>query len=198
MLVLSRFELYNTQLLEYLSIKTLMFQSGGPRIDLSSFKVSAGLYKPAALFVQHTLILASIAGLAPITKSQVHGKRKRRTHSLTVDLYGKRLVWPFYDKFLHGLVPFMSEFSVLKTRKGPLLNSTKSLNIRLRKKLGAQQEFSGLVNLNMQDTYRGIYLPLTISLVFKESIRYSLLENYLRMVRLPLVLFRRSDVHSYF
>lgn len=192
MLTANRFELYNVQLQEYLGVKSPAFQYK-TGIEFSSFKIKAGLYKPSALFIQHSLVLASITGLAPIVNTQVHGKRKRRTNSLNVGLYGKQQIWPFYDKFLHELVPFMFELGTSKIREGRASVRAKSINIRLRKKLGAQTEFANLVSATMQDTYRGIYLPLTISLIFKEFTRYTLVENYLRMIRLPLILFRRGS-----
>jgi hypothetical protein len=188
---MNRFELYNTQLQEYLGIKATSFQYKA-RVELSSFKIKAGLYKPSALFTQHSLILASITGLAPIIISQVHGKRKRRTNSLTVGLYGKQQIWPFHDKFLHELIPFMAELGVSKIRKG-IMNRAKSISIRWRKKLGTLSEFAYLVSAPMQDTYRGVYLPLTVNLIFTEFTRYTLIEQYIRMLRLPLVLFRRGS-----
>jgi hypothetical protein len=189
--VLNRFELYETQMQGYLAIKSLSFQHK-PDVKLSTVKVKSGLYKPSALFTQHSLILTSITGIAPIVNSQVHGKRKRRTNSITSLLQGDSHVWPFHDKFLHELVPLMFEFSVAKIRKGNKTRSVKSVNLRFRKKIGSQIEFSSLVNSNMQDTYRGIYLPLTLSLIFNEFNRYSVIENYLRMIRLPVLLFRRG------
>jgi hypothetical protein len=108
MLTTNRFNLYNTQLLEYFSIKTATFHHE-TSVGFSSLKIKAGLYKPSGLFTQHNLILASITGLAPVVNSQVHGKRKRRTNSLTVVLYGKQAIWSFHDKFLHELVPFIAE-----------------------------------------------------------------------------------------
>jgi hypothetical protein len=51
----------------------------------------AGLYKPASVGLEHGLILGSIANVLPVAKSQVHGKRQKRTVSLNTLLNGNKI-----------------------------------------------------------------------------------------------------------
>jgi hypothetical protein len=50
----------------------------------------AGLYKPASVSLEHGLILASIAGVMPVARPQLHGKRQKRTVSLNTSLSYKK------------------------------------------------------------------------------------------------------------
>ena len=84
----------------------------------------------------------------------------------------------------------MYEFSTPKTKKYKKLTST--YNLRVRQKLTNIEEFSDLIENAMYDTHKGIYLPLTLNFKLSQVVSNFNCELYLRMLRLPVNLFKRS------
>jgi hypothetical protein len=87
--MIHRIERHNVSILSAVASKSFLFVKISQ--GLKSARLVAGLYKPASVSLEHGLILSSIAGVLPIAKSQLHGKRQKRTVSLNVPLSNKRL-----------------------------------------------------------------------------------------------------------
>lgn len=184
----SRYELWQPWIINFSSSKFVNFVAKTP-ISLKKVNANAGLYKPNALFSQHSLILASITGLAPITKFQMHGKRQKRTVLVGVKLE-KQYIWPFLDKYVHELLQYISDFKTPKFNKGKnQLNNVYSL--RLRHKLGSFDDFNDLISTVMHDSYKGIFLPLTAHFQLNQKSSHMRNETYLRMLRLPVTMYKR-------
>lgn len=84
-----RLERYNFAMLSAVASKSFLFIK--VPLGLKSAHLVAGLYKPASVSLEHGLILTSVAGLLPVAKPQLHGKRQKRTVSLNAPLNGKRI-----------------------------------------------------------------------------------------------------------
>lgn len=82
--MLHRFERYNNSVLSAMASKSFLFVKT-PGV-LESVHLVAGLYRPTSLSLEHGLILTSISSVVPIAKSQLHGKRQKRTVSLSAAL----------------------------------------------------------------------------------------------------------------
>lgn len=52
-------------------------------------------------------------------------------------------------------------------------------------------DFSDLIEPIMHDTHRGAFLPLAVNFVFQGVLPHADQESYLRMLRLPVSMFRR-------
>ena len=107
----NRLENYKLYLHSALSIKINNY--GVVRNSVFSVEISAGLYKPSLLTLQHSLIFASLVGKPPITHYQTHGKRKKRTASLNASLEGRH-VFPVLDKLIYEILPILSDFKTPK------------------------------------------------------------------------------------
>jgi hypothetical protein len=65
-------------------------------------------------------------------------------------------------------------------------------SIRLRQKLGFFEDFNDLIEPSYYDTYKGIFLPLTMNLNFTKVSSNLCHEHYLRMIRLPVFMCKRK------
>jgi hypothetical protein len=153
-----------------------------------SVKISAGLYKPSLLTLQHNLIFASLVGKPPMTRYQTHGKRKKRTVSLNANLIG-RYVFPVLDKLVYEILPILSDFKTPKWRKG---GASRSYALRIRQKFMYYDQFEDLITNQMHDSYRGVFLPLNVSVIFATPQPHSINEICLRSMHLPVSLFKRN------
>jgi len=155
-------------------------------------KMVAGLYKPASVKLEHGLILSSLSGLLAIAKPQLHGKRQKRTVSLNTNLTKSRL-WAPLSKLVHELLPKISDFRTPKFRKPGNLSYT----LRLKQKFTPLVDFEDLVSTEMFDNNRGIFLPLTLHLVFDKNIPHQTAETYLRAFRVPLNFYSRRPAPAF-
>jgi len=169
-----------------INLKTNIFSKNHTN-GIKSLVVSAGLYKPSLLTIQHSLILASIVGKPPAMAHQIHGKRKRRTASLNVRLL-KNDVFPALSKLTYEILPILSNFKTPKWHKS---GQAFSYTLRLRQKFNYYDEFEDLLSNQMYDSYRGVFLPLNININFNNSTSHTNNEIYLRSVHLPVNLFKR-------
>jgi hypothetical protein len=84
-----RLERYNNIILSAIASKSQKFELVA--VKFNSLSLVAGLYKPASVTLEHGLILTSIAGIAAIARPQLHGKRQKRTVSLTAVSHKHRI-----------------------------------------------------------------------------------------------------------
>lgn len=155
--------------------------------NIKSVIVSAGLYKPNLLTFQHNLLLATITGKPSIITHQIHGKRMRRTVSLNVNL-NKNYIFPVLNKLIYEILPILMDFKTPKWQKN---NSAFSYTLRIRQKFSYYDEFDDLINNQMYDSYKGIFLPLNININFNNSFSHINNEIYLRLIHLPINMFKR-------
>ena len=180
-----RYQYYNSTILGFIAHKSNYFIY--KNIVLNKIIINAGAYKPSALFLQHVLLLTTLTARPANLAYQLHGKRQKRTVSINTKLIN-RYIWSFLDKFIQQFIPAITDFKTIKFKK-----STQYVNnytLRIRQKLGIFIEFDNLVEANMYDTFRGVYLPLTIHFKFNTQYPQIWNENYLRMLKLPLNLYK--------
>jgi hypothetical protein len=170
----------------YLSSKTLQFKSFNYK--LAQIFVMAGLYKLNSILPEHGMILSSLTARPSILNYQLHGKRQKKTTSISTVIFNKA-VWLFLDKFIHEFISHMYEFSTPKSKK--YRKTTNFYSLRIRQKLTNIEEFSDIIENSMYDTHKGIYLPLTLHFKLSQIISNTKFELYLRMIRLPINLFKR-------
>lgn len=185
-----RIERHNASMLSAVASKSFLFVKAP--VILKSMHLVAGLYKPTSISLEHGLILSSIAGLLPIVKSQLHGKRQKRTVSLNALMNSKR-IWPAIDKITTQLLPKIGDFQTPKFKKPAALNYT----IRLKRRFNPLIEFEELVSESMYDTHKGVFLPLSIHINFQNPSNHLISEQYLRMLRLPFNFYSRREVPAF-
>jgi hypothetical protein len=120
---------------------------------------------------------------------QTHGKKEKRTAGIYSALNKKYSLY-FLDKILHELVPLMSDLKTPKVKKGGL--RTNNFTIRFRQKLKAFKDFEDLLDPVFYDTHKGVYLPLTIHFIFSDKNFGLNNQNYLRMLKLPLYMYKKD------
>jgi len=77
----------------------------------------------------------------------------------------------------------------MKTKKKA--KSANAYTFRFREKLTMVEDFDDLVESIMYDTHKGIYLPITMHLLFNKTMPHFFNETYLRMLRIPLTMHKR-------
>lgn len=175
---MQRIARYNSCLLSNLASKSFLFLPSF--IKLRTLIMVAGLYRPQSINLEHGLILSSIAGALAIARPQLHGKRQKRTVSLTT-VSNQSTLWQPIDKLLNEVLPRVSDFKTLKFRK-PAIHS---YSLRLKQKLTPLVDFEDLISPSMYDTHRGVFLPLTSHFNLQSAINHLISEHYLRMLRIP-------------
>ena len=185
-----RLDRYNSSILSAVTSKSFLFIK--PSLSLKSVHLIAGLYKPASISLEHGLILSSIAGLLPVARPQLHGKRQKRTVSLNAPLSGKH-IWPVVDKISNEILPRVSDFKTPKFRKP----TNSSYTVRLKQKFTPLVEFEELVSSAMYDTHKGIFLPLSVHLNFINRVGHQVGEQYLRMLRLPFTFYSKRKAPAF-
>ena len=60
-------------------------------VKIRNIVLSAGLYKPSTITSEHGLLLSTISGVLSVSRFQLHGKREKRTVSLSCLLSGTSL-----------------------------------------------------------------------------------------------------------
>lgn len=170
--------------------KGSVFFAQEPRLRL---KLVAGLYKPASIKLEHGLILASLSGNLPIASYQLHGKRQKRTVALSNTLSTTTL--QVLDKLIHELLPKVPDFSTPKLRK-PTYNN---YIFTIKQKFAPLPEFEDLVSSAMYDEHRGVFLPLSIHLLFGKTVttRLQTAAHYLRMLRLPFNFYSKAKAPAF-
>jgi hypothetical protein len=63
--------------------------------------------------------------------------------------------------------------------------------MRIKKKINFSKEFEDLIEFSYYNSYKGAFLPLTINFNLKKGCLSLNNEHYLRMLRLPLTLYKR-------
>ena len=161
-------------------------------IKLKKTIFTAGLYKPSSVRLEHGLILNALVGTLSLAKSQLHGKRQKRTSSMETKFPGNK-AWPAIDKTIHELLPRISDFQSPKFKK-----AAQNYTLRLNQKFNPLTDFEDLVDSEMFDTHKGIFLPLTVHFNLTGHEKYHQLdEHYLRMLRLPLAFYRKHPAPAF-
>ena len=186
---MQRLEKYNYIIQNAVSSKSFLFSYKRASLNL---KLVAGLYKPASIKLEHGLILSSLSGLLAIAKPQLHGKRKKRTVSLTTVLTNSN-VWPALNKLVSELLPKISDFRTPKFQKP----NCSSYTIKLKQKFTPLTDFEDLVSSDMFDSHRGVFLPLSVHLSFDKNLPVQAAETYLRALRIPLHFYTRHPAPAF-
>lgn len=186
---MQRLAKYNYIIQNVLASKSSLFSYRRVRLNM---KLVAGLYKPASIKLEHGLILSSLSGFLAIAKPQLHGKRKKRTVSLTAVLTNNN-VWPALNKLVNELLPKISDFRTPKFQKP---NST-SYTFKLKQKFTPLPDFEDLVSSEMFDNHRGVFLPLSVHLSFDKNLPAQATETYLRALRVPLHFYTRYPAPAF-
>jgi hypothetical protein len=192
MLHVNRYVTAHTLFSNFFSSKLSFFRPQ-PLPKLKALRLRAGLYKLSTVKPEHSFLLSALSGNNVQTHIQFHGKRQKKTVSINADLTDARL-WGALDKFTHELIPHMQD---LKTPKGLKRADTNTLTLRVRQKFTIVEEFEEILENNFYDVHKGVYLPLTLHFCLAAAIPPALLETYLRMLRLPIQLYRRKPRPAY-
>lgn len=138
-------------------------------------------------------MLNALAGALSLSKSQLHGKRQKRTSSVEVR-FPENKAWAAIDKVVHELLPRINDFQSPKFKKP----ATQSYSLRLNQKFNPLVDFEDLVDSEMFDTHKGVFLPLTLhfSLVAYNNCNNAG-QHYLRMLRLPLTFYRKHAAPAF-
>lgn len=138
-------------------------------------------------------MLNALAGALSLSKSQLHGKRQKRTSSMETKLPGNA-AWYAIDKIIHELLPRIGDFQSPKFKKP----ATRNYTLRLNQKFNPLVDFEDLVDSEMFDTHKGVFLPLTVHFNLTGHEKYHQPgEHYLRMLRLPLAFHRKRPAPAF-
>jgi len=85
--VLHRYKLTHKFFKNYFNSKVVSYFKLQRSLRLKSLKINAGLFKPAALLPEHSIILNNLAGAPTQFAFQFHGKRRRKTVALFAYLF---------------------------------------------------------------------------------------------------------------
>ncbi len=182
----SRLQYYTFCSIPWIITKSLYFTYNNYNL-LTKVILSAGLYKPNSFFTQHSLMLANLSSQPAEISYQSHGKRHRRTVSAHNQITNKMLL-PIIDKIVHEVIPIASDFKTPKWYKN---KKTKAYTLRIRHKFLTYDNFDNLTTATMFDTYRGVYLPLSIHIVVNKNHSQSYNEMCLRLYRLPINIYKK-------
>jgi len=177
-----RLERYDTIIKSDLASKSFFFLNKQSAFSLIS--LAAGLYKAASITPEHALIFNILCGALGVPRLQVHGKKRKTTLSLSTQLV-KKNKWIIFDKLVNELLPRINDFYSLKFHKPESSNFT----LRLKQKFTPLTDFEELVNLNMYNTHKGIFLPLTVHFNLVNTGYHQVNEQYLRMLKLPFIFY---------
>lgn len=174
-----------------LASKSFTFNPASAR--LKKTVLTAGLYKPNSIRLEHGLMLNALAGALSLAKSQLHGKRQKRTHSMATAFPGDNAL-PAVDKITHELLPRISDFQSPKFKKP----ATRNYTLRLNQRFNPLVDFEDLLDAELFDTHRGVFLPVTLHLNLAAHKKYhQLSEHYLRMLRLPLAFYKKHQAPAF-
>lgn len=155
-------------------------------IRLTSIVVTAGHFKPAGLYPEHSLLFSSLIGKSPLLKTYVHGKRLRRTVTLVSNLsYNKSIL--FVDKFVNEILPASVDFTAFYFKP-----SVKIKNLTCHFKYYFElDELAGLISERLFK--KDIFIPLCLQFVFSDNVG-SLLQQELclRIMRLPFMFYKTT------
>lgn len=183
---LHRFELAGRIYSNFFSSKFLIFHRQVP-VSFKNININAGLYKVSSTMPEHSLILGSLA-IKPATVQYIaYGKRQRQSVIIKSVLINKE-VFAMLDKFLHEFTITLHELKTPKIKKTKKVFN--SIGLRIRQKLMDNPEFSELLYGKMYDTFKGIYLPLTVHFTIKKQSNFQLEETFFRMHRIPVTFYR--------
>src|SRR6187402_688754 len=155
---------------------------------LTSLGVVGGLFKVNAVELQHILIFSNLVGKVPSVLSQIHGKKKKHTLSLSAGLSVPYINFAL-DKFVNELLPKVFDFKTTRLRrvKKKYFNCT----FKLRNRYTPLPDFSDLVEPEMYAKNKGLFLPLAYNFrITKDKIKDT--EDYLRKLQLPFNFFRKK------
>lgn len=180
---------YNQVALSTVASKSSLFSCKKFNLTL---RLVAGLYKPASVKLEHGLIVSSLAGMLATARPQLHGKRQKRTVSLTVSP-APAGAWSAIDKLVSELLPRIGDFRTPKFRRP----ENNNYSLRLRQKFTPLVDFEDLVSSEMFDSHRGIFLPLTAHFYLGGPVPGQVAETYLRILRLPFTFYARRPAPAF-
>ena len=176
----SRYLKYHYLLNSCLLSKQNLYKSDElPRI--TRLNVTAGHYKLNGLFIEHGLIFLSLMSRTPVLKLFLHGKRLKRTFTLQTSFFNKAGSLKFLDKFINLTLPNMED--LVQSTQHRRLNVAVGYEWRTRYYFEGP-ELSNFVSERL--VRRGVFMPLSILVLFQKDLAIASSELYLRMLRLPV------------
>jgi len=95
----------------------------------------------------------------------------------------------FNDKLWHSIALRIFDYKTPKLRKHL---ESKSYTIRFRHKFMQISEFHDWVEPFMYNKHKAIFLPITVNYIFQFIENHLVNETYLRMMQIPLILYRKK------
>lgn len=175
---------FNYHKLNYGRISTIAQQ-------LFQLNIQAGLYKINNIFLQHSFLLSALTGQPSLINFQTHGKKRKKTLNFSAILLKTYYLF-FLDKFLHELLPSFVDFKFFKFHKNKYCNKYNAYSLRFRYRIGFFPEFDNLIETSFYNSYRSIYLPLTIHFIFNTFEPLCFHELFIRMLRMPIFWYKRN------
>jgi hypothetical protein len=176
-----RYQKYNYLTQNFQLSKSKVFKTT-KLISIKSLDILAGHFKPTSTFVEHGLLLTNICGQIPYTKLFKHGKRLKNTVTIQTSTSSK-WKWSILDKFLTSFLPSISDLKEYNSKKSKL--SLYSWRIR-----SFFEWADADVLLSDRVTKKDTFLPLFVNVNLNHKHSQKLNEDYLRMLRIPVNLFK--------
>lgn len=174
---------------KFLNITKIFMLSKTPFYHLKNlpyFKngiVEIGHYKFNSVFSEHPIMFNTLVNQNPCLNFHTHGKRLKKTITLTSTLTGNLLL-NFIDRFINTILPVTPDLQIFRFRRSRLAHSYQ-LHLNRRFEWTA-------VNPLISDrvSHKENFLPTNISLNVQSSPLKIWGESYLRMFRYPVEFYR--------
>src|SRR4051812_32968593 len=161
----------------------------GGSIKIKKISVMAGPYKPAGFYRAHPLVFNSIVGKFPRYKYQQHGKREKETVSIITEYRSQEDIGAFLGRFINAIFPSVADMRTMKNIKRA--RTSNSVSFRMRYRFGVNfPDCDELIVDEMHDTKRGVFLPLVVTIHFDNALKLPVIEDFIRMIRLPMSFYR--------
>jgi hypothetical protein len=162
---------------------------GPADIRIKEVLIAAGPYKPSGFYLSHPLIFKSVFGQFPKYKYQQHGKRARETVSIVTSYRSDNDISSLLGRFTSLIFPSIADMRTVKNIKRKRAGSV--IAFRMRYKFGVNfPDCDDFIMDEMHDTKRGVFLPMSITIKFSNSLSHLVLEDICRSLRLPVSLYR--------
>jgi hypothetical protein len=158
-------------------------------VKIKKISVMAGPYKPVGFYRAHPLVFNSVVGKFPRYKYQQHGKREKETVSIVADYVSQELIGAFLGRLINAIFPSVADMRTMKNIKRT--RTANSVSFRMRYRFGVNfPDCDELIVDEMHDTKRGVFLPLMVTIHFGSELKLPVVEDLIRMIRLPVGFYR--------
>lgn len=148
--------------------------------SLKSLELQAGHFKLNQFYSEYGLLFYSLTNQFPNIKIFKHGKRLKNTVILYSEITDTNK-WHVLNKFIYEFLPLVSNISIISQKRKNKLTNKYSLRIR------SYFEFEEIDTLITDRLIkRDIFLPIFFNITLSNNNKLNN-ENYLRMLRLPII-----------